>query len=589
MKKLFFYFTLTLLSFHWSYAQKTENEKIQNLADFYYEEFLKLNPVQATIQGDFRYNDQLANDISERYLNQYRKFHEQTSQMLKTIDYSKLDDNSKIIYDVLKNEVDENLARFPFHFERIPFTQFDGIPLQLPVMGSGQGYQPFKTEKDYKNWIERINDFTKWADTAIENFREGQKTGVVLPKALVVKMIPQMLNEDIITPDFEKNIFYGPIKNFPKEFTSQQKKKFTQEYQKMILEKVIPTYTKLGNFLKNEYLPIARETFGYDSLPNGTAMYNYWVKYWTTTDKTLDEFYQAGLKQVDSLRNEMDKVRQQLNYQGSLKDFLLYVKTDPDAMPYKTPQEILDAFNGILHKIEPKLKTLFNKTPKTPFEIRQTEKFRENTASAEYYQGTPDGKRPGIFYIPIPDATKFNITSGMESLFLHEAIPGHHYQISLQQENTSLPKLMRFGWIGAYGEGWALYCESLGPELGLYTNPYQKLGSLSDAMLRSVRLVIDTGLHTRNMNREEAIEYFLANVSYNRNDATTEVERYMANPGQALSYKAGSMKIQELKDKYKKQLGTKFDIAQFHDELLSSGCLPLNVLEKKMDAWAEKM
>lgn len=509
--------------------------------------------------------------------------------MLNTIEYSKLDANSRIIYSVLKNEVEGNLNRFPFHFERIPFTQFDGIPLQMPVMGSGQGNQPFKTVKDYKDWILRVNDFTKWTDTSINNFREGQKTGVVLPRVLVVKMIAQMTNKDIITPDFDKNIFYGPVKNFPEGFSAKDKEKLTREYQQMILKKIIPTYTRLGNFLKNEYLPTSRETFGYNSLPEGTAMYDYLVKYWTTTDKTPEDFYQAGIKQVDSLRNEMNKVKEAVGYEGSLSDFLLFVKTDPKAMPYKTPEEILNVFRGILHKIEPKLKTMFHTTPKTPFEIRQTEKFRENTASAEYYPGTPDGKRPGIFYMPIPDATKFNVTSGMESLFLHEAIPGHHYQVSLQQENTSLPKFMRFGWIGAYGEGWALYCESLGPDFGLYTDPYQKLGSLSDAILRSVRLVIDTGLHTRNMSREEAIEYFLANVSYNRNDAIAEVERYIANPGQALSYKAGSMKIQELRDKYEKQLGKKFNLADFHDELLSSGCLPLNVLEEKMDSWAEKM
>ena len=248
----------------------------------------------------------------------------------------------------------------------------------------------------------------------------------------------------------------------------------------------------------------------------------------------------------------------------------------------------MEGFNGILAKITPKLKTMFGVNPVTPFEIRQTEKFREATASAEYIQGTPDGKRPGIFYIPIPDPKKFNVTSGMESLFLHEAIPGHHYQISLQQENTKLPKFMRFGWFGAYGEGWAHYCETLGPEFGLYTDPYQKMGYLSDQMLRAVRLVVDTGLHTGTMNREDAIKYFLSNISYDEAGATAEVERYMAMPGQALGYKIGSLKIRELRDRYQQKLGSKFSLAKFHDEVLNQGCLPLDVLDRKMENWSKK-
>ena len=288
------------------------------------------------------------------------------------------------------------------------------------------------------------------------------------------------------------------------------------------------------------------------------------------------------------LRAEMEKVKQELGFSGTLEEFITDVKSDPKAMPYKTEKEVIAAFNQILTKIKPKLRSMFSVNPITPFEIRQTEKFREATASAEYIQGTPDGKRPGIFYMPIPDPTKFNVTSGMESLFLHEAIPGHHYQISLQQENTNLPKFMRFGWFGAYGEGWAHYCETLGPEFGLYTDPYQKMGYLSDQMLRAVRLVIDTGIHTGKMTREEAIAYFLSNISYDEPSATAEVERYMAMPGQALGYKIGSLKIRELRELYEKKLGKKFDLAQFHDEVLNQGCLPLDVLDRKMEIWSKK-
>lgn len=363
---------------------------------------------------------------------------------------------------------------------------------------------------------------------------------------------------------------------------------YTKEYNKVILEQVIPAYQKMAIFLEKDYLPHARTTDGYNVLPKGNEIYNYYVKHWTTISETPETIHEKGLKEVERIRGEMEQVKQQVGFNGSLEEFLTFVKSDPKAKPYQTPQQILDAFNGILTKIEPKLETMFTVVPKTGFEIRQTEKFREASASAEYQPGTPDGKRNGIFYIPIPDPKAFNVTSGMESLFLHEAIPGHHYQIALQQENMALPKFMRFGWIGAYGEGWALYCESLGPEFGLYTDPYQKMGALSDEMMRAVRLVVDTGIHTGKMTREQALTYFLNHVAYDEAAATAEIERYMANPGQALSYKTGSMKIQELRKKYQEQLGTQFSLAKFHDELLNQGCLPLQILEQKMDRWAKK-
>lgn len=562
--------------------------EVDSIAANYYDQYLKMYPLEATMQGDDRYNDLLPVDIDKDFISGEIAFYNDVQKELKSIDYNSLTDDKKVVYDVLDSTLKDKIERYAYHPEYIPFTQFGGLPLDFPLLGSGEGAQPFKNEKDYENWLKRMNQFPNWMETATENFREGIKTGMVLPKALIVKMIPQMRAEEITSPDFEKNIFYGPVRNFPKGMSDATKTKFTKEFKEIIAGKIIPAYTQMGDFLEKEYLPKGRDTSGYNALPKGNDIYSYYVKSWTTTSQTPDEIHKTGLAEVARIRGEMEKVKQTLGFTGTLEEFLTHVKSDPKAMPYKTSKEVLDAFQGILTKITPKLKTMFNNTPKTGFEIRQTEKFREASASAEYKQGTPDGKRPGIFYIPLPDPTKFNVTSGMESLFLHEAIPGHHYQVSLQQENTSIPKFMRFGWIGAYGEGWALYTESLGPELGLYTDPYQKMGSLSDEMLRAVRLVIDTGLHTGQMNREEAIRYFLSNVAYDEAGATAEIERYMAMPGQALSYKTGSMKIRELRDKYQKELGKKFKLASFHDEVLSQGCLPLNVLERKMDLWAKR-
>lgn len=570
-------------------ANIMKSPNLDSIAAGYYEGYLKFYPLEATSQGDNRYNDQLPNNISQAFIKKEIAFYNSVQNQLKLVDYNSLDDDRKVVYDVLEYTIIDKQERYAYHPEYIPFTQFSGLPLDFPMLGSGSGIQPFKTEKDYENWLSRVDQFPVWMDTAISNFRAGIVNNVVLPKALVLKMIPQLRAQEIITDDFDKNIFYGPVKNLPKDFTPVIANKYSKLYQDAIKNKLIPAYLKMADFLEKEYLPKARLTDGYNALPNGSNIYSYYVKSWTTTDKTPDEIHKTGLSEVERLRKEMEKVKTQLNYKGSLDEFLNFVKSDPKAMPYKNTAEVLAGFQSILDKITPKLKTMFNVTPKTPFEIRQTEKYREASASAEYIQGSPDGGRPGIFYIPIPDPRKFNVASGMESLFLHEAIPGHHYQISLQQENTKLPKFMRFGWIGAYGEGWALYCESLGQELGLYTDPYQKMGSLSDEMLRAVRLVIDTGLHTGQMTREQAIQYFLSNVAYDEAGATAEVERYMAMPGQALSYKAGAMKIRELRNKYQKQLGAKFTLAAFHDEVLSQGCLPLEILERKMDLWAKNV
>ena len=561
---------------------------IDSIASKYYEGYLKMYPLEATMQGDSRYNDLLSNNISSEFISKEIEFYTDTQKKLKSIDYDDLSDEQKTVYDVLDYTLKDKIERYAYHPELLPFSQFEGLPLDFPLLGSAEGNQPFKTTQDYDNWLKRIDAFVIWMNTAEKNFREGMKQNVVLPKKLVVKMIPQMHSEEIITEDFDKNIFYGPIKKMPKNFSAKDKEKYKILYQEAISSKIIPAYQKMGDFLEKEYLPKARNTDGINALPNGKNIYEYYAKSWTTTNKTPEEINKIGLQQVAMLRAEMEKVKTQLGFKGSLEEFLLSLKTDKKAMPYKTPEEVIAAFNGILKKIEPKLPSMFSKFPKTPFEIRRTEKFREASASAEYKQGTPDGKRPGIFYTPIPDATKYNVTNGFESLFLHEAIPGHHYQVSLQQENTEIPKFMRFGWFGAYGEGWAHYTETLGPEFGLYTDPYQKMGYLSDQMLRAVRLVVDTGIHTGKMTREEAIKYYLSNISDSEEGATAAIERYMAIPGQALGYKIGSLKILELRAKYQKQLGNKFNLAKFHDEILNQGCLPLSVLERKMELWAKK-
>ncbi|HEY5392957.1 MAG TPA: DUF885 domain-containing protein, partial [Hanamia sp.] len=445
----------------------TVNKNLNLLFEKYWDENAKLFPVEATANGDNRFNDQLPNDQTQAFRDSLQTYFQSYLDKIKTFDREKLDDNNKISYDIFTYEMNSQLEGLRLKDWMMPFNQFDGLPLMMGQIGSGTGIQPFKTAKDYDNWLSRVKGFTSWADSAIGNFRQGMVTGVVLPKALVIKMIPQM--ESMVVTDPGKSLFYTPLKNFPKDISEADKKRIVIEYIHAITNEIVPTYKKLRDFLKIEYLPKTRLTSGLSAIPGGKEMYDYCVKFWTTTDETPEQIYQTGLSEVARVTQIMDSVKNAVGFKGDLKTFFNYMKTDKKFMPYKTPQQVLDAFEVIHKKMEPNLKKMYTRVPKTPFEIRQTEAFRAASASAEYYPGSPDGSRPGIFYVPILDATKFNTTSGMESLFLHEAIPGHHYQISLQQEDTLLPKFRRFSWYGAYGEGYALYCESLGKELGLYT------------------------------------------------------------------------------------------------------------------------
>jgi uncharacterized protein (DUF885 family) len=572
-----------------------DNRRLARLLNDYYEDRMKLFPLEATQNGDNRYNDKLPADFTESYRIQLQDFYSSYLNRLETLNRDRMNDNDKISYDIFKREMQISKEGLELHFiespvfmpnlDYIPFNQFEGMPLTLGQLGSGAGFQPFKTIEDYEKWINRATAFSIWADSAIIYFRKGIAAHYVLPKSLVEKMIPEL--QAMVTTDPTKSLFYGPVAQMPPTFDSADRKRITEAYIRLINEQIVPSYKKLADFLSTEYLPNARSSSGIDSLPNGDQLYKYLIRYWTTTDKTPDEIYNTGLAEVKRIREEMERVKNQTGFSGDLNAFFQYMKTDKKFMPYKKPEEVLDAFRAIQKKIDPNLKKMFGVVPKTPFEIRQTEAFRAASASAEYSQGSPDGSRPGIFYIPILDASQFNTTSGMESLFLHEAIPGHHYQMSLQQEDTLLPKFRRFAWYGAFGEGWALYCESLGKELGLYTDPYQYCGALGDDIHRAIRLVVDVGMHQKGMTREQAIEYMMQNEAISEQGATAEIERYMACPAQALSYKIGALKIRELRTRYEEELDEDFSLAAFHDELLKDGCMPLDIVERKMDKWEQ--
>lgn len=560
------------------------NDTLTALFNNYYGQRMQLFPLEATANGDNRFNDLLPVDFTDSYRQKLHTFFSNYNDSIAKFNRDKLNENDQISYDIFKYEMAMSLDGLPFHDNYMPANQFYGLPLTLGELGSGDGNQPFKTVADYDNWLKRAAHFAEWADSAITYFKKGIDSGWVLPKALVIKMIPQMTSME--TKNASKSLFYGPVNKMPANFSDRDKKRLKSAYEQLITQQLIPSYKKLADFYKNEYLPKARTTTGISTLKGGDKYYRYLVRYWTTTNEAPDDIYNTGLSEVKRIRGIMDSVKNAVGFKGDLNAFFNYMRTDKKFFPYKTPEDVLNAFRAIQKKVEPHLKDYFGHAPKSNFEIRQTEAFRAASSSIEYNPGTSDGSRPGIFYIPIVDATKFNTTSGMESTFLHEAIPGHHYQISLQQEDTSLPKFRRYSWYGAYGEGWALYCESMGKELGLYTDPYQYMGALGDEIHRAIRLVVDVAIHTKGMTREEAIKYSMENEPYSEEAATAEIERYMAIPAQALSYKIGALKIRELRNKYQKELGSKFHLSDFHDEFLKDGCMPLEIVEKKMDTWA---
>ena len=564
-------------------TQKADNSALQALFDQADEESLRLNPVNATFRGDNRYNDKMYVDFTDSYVEKLLANNKKNLEDLKKFNREDLNANDKISYDVFawQNEMPLGMAKFKTN--RIPLNQFTGLQIMLPLLGSGNGAQPFKTLADYNNWLARASIFPAWADSAIVYFKKGIAENYVLPKALVVKTIPQF--DALIKTDITQSIFYGPVKNFPADFSEKDKTDLTAAYTTMIRDQLMASFKKLSDFLKNEYIQHARETSGIGSLPNGQELYKYLIKLTTTTNKTPDDVYNLGIAEVKRIREEMETVKKEVKFNGDLKAFFAYMNTDPKFFPYKNAEEVLTDYRAIESKIAPGVKRLFLYAPKTPFEVRQTEAFRAATSAAQYFAGSLENNRPGIFYVPIVDATKYTIAR--ESLFLHEAIPGHHYQISLQRENPLLPKFRRFAGFTSYSEGWGLYAESLGKELGMYTDPYQHMLALGDEIHRAIRLVVDAGMHAKGWSREEAIKYMMENEPIDEQKTTAEIERYMAIPSQALAYKVGALKIQELRKKYTKQLGSKFNLAEFHDQILKDGALPLDVLEKKMDEWAK--
>jgi len=555
---------------------------LESLFAIYWEESLALNPIQATYVGDARYNDQLPNFLGaedrERQLAFARKWLSQLDALPKH-GHSAQDGMS---LQILQRELREQIeaAQFPEHLQ--PINQFYSFPNQLAQLASGTSAQPFATMLDYQNWARRAAQIPVLFAQAETNMREGMKAGVVQPKVLMTKVVQQL--DALILEDATATLFYKPITAMPESFSADEKRLLAAQYQQLIKTQVMPAYTRLRNFIRDEYLPKCRDTVGLYALPEGRAWYAYRAKVMTTTDLKPQAIHQLGLDEVARIHGEMRRVIAGLGFKGDLQAFFKFLDTDP-RFQYASEEALLAHYNGMRTRVDAGAEKLFSLKPKAGFEIRPVEAFRAKSAAGGSYQSpSEDGTRAGIFYVntyDLPSRKKWDA----EDLYLHEAVPGHHYQIALQQELTDLPKFRRFGGATAYIEGWALYAESLGKELGVYQDPYDYFGYLQNELWRAIRLVVDTGIHELGWSRQQVIDYMLNNSAQSETQAISEAERYMAIPGQALAYKIGELRIKALRAKAEKTLGKQFDIKAFHAEVLKDGSLPLDVLEKKLNRW----
>ena len=568
-------------------AEMTEDQRLRALFAASDEDNLRRNPIMAVFRGDMRYADRIGDFVTDEYFDGERTAARANLAALAKIDRSALSQTNQIAHDIFRLQEEEKIRDVTPQMMALtvvrPVNHFSGFHTFYPTFASGQGAAPFNTVEDYENNLSRHQDFITISDRSIERFREGMESGVVESQLTIVRVVEQL---DIQLADsIEDSPYYRPVLNFPEDFSEEDKARLTAAYRESI-QAIFDAYTRMRDFLRDEYLPVAREGVGLVHMQGGDVLYAQMVRDTTTLDLTPDYIHDLGLSEVARITAEMESIKDESGFESMLPEFFEFIRTDPQFKP-ESREWLGEEYYRIGERVDLRISELFSTIPTSPLEIRAVEPFREATAAGGSYQsGTPDGSRPGIFYYNAYNLDE-RLTPGMETLYLHEGAPGHHFQISLAQENADLPNFMRFGGNTAFIEGWALYSETLGKDLGLFTDPSQRFGHLNDEMLRAMRLVVDTGLHSKGWTREQAIEYMLANSGMTNIEATSEVERYIAIPSQALAYKIGALTIQALRAQAEETLGENFDIRGFHEQVLSTGSLPMAVLQAKIHDWIE--
>jgi len=585
MRRLLATFLITLAASAVS-AKPSEGERFNAWLDATWEETLVRRPILATSIGDSRYNDRIIDFTTAAWRADNRRFLERQLRELKGFDRKALVGQDRLSFDILRHNLTQSLEAERFLDWMQPLNQFRSFPGFLAEMGSGTSIQPFRTVKDYEDWHKRLSGTPPILDGMVNNMRVGLAKGVTQPKPVMEKVLPQLAA--LMTTNPEQSLFWGPMKNFPESVPAADRARLTAAFRTLIEDQVAPAYRRMHDFVRDQYLPRARTTTAWSALPDGKAWYAYYVRLNTTTTMSPDAIHALGEREVHRIWDAMDAVRREVKFDGDLPAFFRHLQDDP-RFYYTRPEELLGGFRDLQTKINALLPKLFDIEPKADYRVQEVEAFRAaSSEGASYMPPAADGSRPGIFYVNTCNL-KAQPIYGMETLSLHEASPGHHFQISIAQEVTSLPKFRRFdtGYV-AYSEGWALYAESIGKELGLFTDPYQWYGRLSDEQLRAMRLVVDTGLHHKGWTRQQAIDYMLAHSSMAESDVIAEVERYIVNPGQALGYKIGQLEISRLRREAESALGTKFDVKKFHRVVLTNGELPLSVLAIQVREWITK-
>jgi len=568
-------------------VMQNEHERLFAIFAASDERDLALNPIMGLFRGDMRNADRLGDFLTDAHAVASKTNTLLNLSELKQIDRSKLSDTDKLAYDVFKYNEERSLAMSTDEIAALtevrPVNHFSGFHTFYPTFASGKGAAPFKTVEDYDNNLSRHNDYIAISDRAIEKFREGMESGVLETKLTIDRVIKQFDTQ--LEIPIKKSQYWGPVAQFPDSFSDEEKARLTADYE-AATQAIYDANTRMRDFLKNEYLPVARETVGLSQMKGGEKLYQLMVEGSTTLPMTPDELHTLGLKEVKRIKNDMLAIMEEVNFEGSLNEFFDYVRTDPQFKP-ESREALTESYYKIGREVDEKIGEYFSLLPKSELEIKPYDPAIEQfSAGGSYQPGTPDGSRPGTFYFNAYDLPS-RLTTGNVTLYLHEGAPGHHFQVSLAQENEALPSFMRFSFLPAFGEGWALYSETLGYEMGFFANPWNRYGTLQDEQLRAMRLVVDTGIHSKGWSREKAIDFMLDNSGMTRTEVVAEVERYIAIPSQALSYKVGALKIQELRARAEKALGENFDIRAFHAQVLNTGGIPLAILEQKIDRWIE--
>lgn len=530
-------------------------------------------PFTASENGDQAYDGVVANNLSDAYRAGLSGLGTAYLKQLHAIDRATLDPQRRLGYEIFEYDLRQLIESFDYPWHLLPIDQVgSSLPSRFAIMGAAKGSHPFRTIRNYEDFLKRVDGFVVWVDTAIENMRIGAARGVTQPRDLMLKVIPQL--DAQIVADPRASLFYEPVRSFPEGVDEQARRTLTAKYLAAIEQKIVPAYRKLRDFVATEYLPACRTSSGFSDLPGGRAMYIASVRRSTTTDLSPAQIYDVGTAEVERITSAIAALRSQ-------------IAASPDVAltRYNNVDDLLRGYGELRNAVAQSLPKLFGRFPRADFEIRPIEAFREKSMPSSYVAPSIDGTRPGVFYLNAAALKSRGSAIVARSLYLHEAVPGHHFQMALQRENSDLQVFRKFGWYNAFGEGWALYAERLGEELGVYQNRRDRLGMLEDELFRAARLVVDVGIHERGWTRQQAIDYMTKTVGASGESAVREVERYMAWPGQALSYKIGQLRILDIRSRAEQKLGSSFDIRAFHDELLKDGTMPLSILEAKMDRW----